>query len=146
MKTITIGIAVNLADVGVETIRFYERKGLITQPLKPDGGGYRHYSNKIIQRLRFIRQAQELGFSLKEISELLSLRANPDSDCSEIQRRANAKLTKVEEKIDQLKVIGTALKKVIAACPLHGDLETCSIISAMGPVRAKMVVGGRVAA
>lgn len=120
-----------MAGVGVETIRFYERKRLIIQPLKPNSGGYRHYSNEIIQRLRFIRQAQELGFSLKEISELLSLRANPDSDCNEIQGRANAKLAEVEGKIEQLKHIGTALRKVIAACPSHGGLETCSIISAM---------------
>jgi len=131
MKTITIGNAASMACVGVETIRFYERKGMISQPLKPAGGGYRHYSNEIVQRIRFIRQAQELGFSLKEINELLSLRANPKSDCTEIQRRAKAKLTEVEGKIVQLNQIGAALKKVIAACPSHGGLETCSIISAM---------------
>jgi MerR family mercuric resistance operon transcriptional regulator len=131
MKIITIGNAATLAGVGVETIRFYERKRLITQPQKPDNGGYRHYSNEIVHRVRFIRQAQEMGFSLKEISELLSLRANPYSDCREIQRRANVKLSEVEGKIEQLKAIGTALRNVISACPSQGGLETCSIISAM---------------
>ncbi|MBL4750176.1 MAG: MerR family DNA-binding protein [Amylibacter sp.] len=131
MEITTIGSAAIMAGIGVETIRFYERKELITQPLKPNGGGFRHYSTETIQRLRFIRQAQELGFSLKEISELLSLRADPNSDCSEIQRRANAKLAEVEGKIEHLKQIGTALRKVISACPSQGGLETCSIISAM---------------
>ncbi len=131
MKTITIGNAATLAGVGVETIRFYERKKLITQPQKPAHGGYRHYSNEIVHSVRFIRQAQELGFSLKEISELLSLRAEPDSDCSEVQKRANAKLAEVEGKISQLNKIASALKKVIGTCPSQGNLETCSIISAM---------------
>jgi MerR family transcriptional regulator, copper efflux regulator len=84
-----------------------------------------------VQRICFIRQAQELGFSLKGINEMLRLHANPDSDCNEIQRRANTKLEEVEGKIMQLKEIGAALKKVIAACPSHGGLKTCSIISAM---------------
>ena len=131
MENITISKAAALAGVGVETIRFYERKGMIAQPLKPRGGGYRQYSDEIVQHIRFIRQAQELGFSLKEIHELLSLRADPKSECSEVQRRANQKLSEVQGKLAQLKNIEAALQKIIAACPSHGGLDGCSIISAM---------------
>ncbi|VAV98871.1 COG0789: Predicted transcriptional regulators [hydrothermal vent metagenome] len=131
MKNITIGKAAGLAGVGVETIRFYERKGMIAQPLKPRSGGFRQYSDEIVQRIRFIRQAQELGFSLREIRELLSLRADPRSDCSEVQRRANQKLAEVQGKMAQLRDMEAALKKVIGACPSSGGLDACSIISAM---------------
>jgi MerR family transcriptional regulator, copper efflux regulator len=131
MNRSTIGNAAHMAGVGVETIRFYERKGLIAQPQKPHGGGYRIYSDEIIRRIRFIRQGQDLGFSLKEIGELLTLRANPNTDCSEVQKRANEKLAEVEMKILRLKDIKTALKDVISACPARGSLKSCSIISAL---------------
>ena len=131
MEPLTIGNAARKAGVGVETVRFYERRGLIQQPVKPSGGGYRLYSMEIIQRICFIRQAQELGFSLKEIDELLSLRADPGSDCSEVQKLASEKLEEVERKISQLRKIGIALEEVIASCPSRGGLDGCSIIGAM---------------
>jgi MerR family transcriptional regulator, copper efflux regulator len=128
MNTLTIGNTARMAGVGVETVRFYERRGLIEQPVKPSSGGYRLYSAEIVQRICFIRQAQELGFSLKEIDELLSLRADPGSDCSEVQKRASEKLEEVECKISQLRKIGDALEDVIASCPARGGLDGCSII------------------
>jgi len=131
MASLTIGQAAQNASVGVETIRFYERKGLIEQPRKPMSGGYREYSGQIVQRIRFIRQAQELGFSLKEIDLLLGLRADPGSDCASVQLRAREKLVEVEHKVAQLNKIGAALKKVIAACPSQGRLDGCSIIAAL---------------
>jgi MerR family transcriptional regulator, copper efflux regulator len=131
MLSLTIGNAARMAGVGVETIRFYERKGLIDQPKKPISGGYRAYSRQIVQRICFVRQAQELGFSLREIEVLLNLRADPDSDCSAVQRQASEKLAEVEHKIAQLQLIGKALRDVIAACPSRGGLEGCSIIAAM---------------
>jgi MerR family transcriptional regulator, copper efflux regulator len=131
MANLTISAAARKADVGVETIRFYERKGLIEQPPKPTGGGYRSYSNDIIKRIRFVRQAQELGFSLKEINLLLGLRADPESNCQAVQLQAQEKLAEVEIKIDRLQHIGAALRQVIAACPSQGGLEACSIIAAM---------------
>jgi MerR family transcriptional regulator, copper efflux regulator len=131
MKTLTIGQAAQKAGVGVETIRFYERKGLIKQPLRPISGGYRAYSSEIIRRIRFIRQAQELGFSLKEVADLLGLRADPGSDCAAVQIRARQKLDEVERKVAQLQEIGAALQQVIAACPSRGGLDGCSIIAAM---------------
>ncbi|MFV2003162.1 MAG: MerR family transcriptional regulator [Paracoccaceae bacterium] len=131
MRTNTIGDAARLAGVGVETIRFYERKGLIKQPPRPRGGGFRQYTDEIVRQLCFVRQAQALGFSLKEIDVLLNLRADPGTDCKAVQIRASDKLVEVENKIAQLRIIGEALRDVIAACPLSGGLEGCSIIAAM---------------
>ena len=88
----TIGKAAKLAGVGVETIRFYERRGLIAQPLKPASGGFRDYPPDTLAQIRFIREAQELGFSLAEAAQLLTLRADPKADCAQVQRRAEAKL------------------------------------------------------
>ncbi len=131
MEPLTISKAAQQAGVGVETIRFYERKGLIEQPLKPLGGGYRTYTNETVQRIRFIRQAQELGFSLTEIEELLDMRTTPGTDCGDIHQRAAAKLADVDRKVEALTRIREALKEVIAACPGQGGLEGCSIIGAM---------------
>lgn len=88
MTRLTIGRAAKAANVNVETIRFYERRGLITQPRKPAGGGAREYDDYTIARVRFVRQAQDIGFSLREIAELLSLRADPGADCAAVRARA----------------------------------------------------------
>ena len=131
MTTMTIGRAAREAGVGVETIRFYERKGLIAQPLKPLDSGFRVYPMETIQRVRFIRQAQEIGFSLREIEELLSLRADPSADCSEVRERAAAKLEEVDQKMAQLGRIRSALDELIAACPGRGALRRCSIMESL---------------
>ena len=81
----TISKAARAAGVGVETIRFYERKGLINQPLKPVDAGFRVYAEETVQRVRFIRQAQQIGFTLREIDELLALRADPSTDSSDVR-------------------------------------------------------------
>lgn len=131
MQTMTIGKTARKAGVGVETIRFYERQGLVQQPPKPEGGGYRHYSEEDIGRVRFIRQAQALGFSLREIADLLSLRADPTTDAGDVLDRATAKLADVERKIAQLERFRSALKTVIATCPGQGALKSCSILEAI---------------
>ena len=129
-NTTTIGRAAKQASVGVETIRFYERRGLIAQPPKPAAGGFRDYPAATLGQIRFIREAQDLGFSLEEISDLMSLRADPKADCAQVQRRAEAKLAEVEDKIERLKGIGVALGRLIEACPGKGALGACSIIEA----------------
>jgi len=121
------------AEVSVETVRFYERKGLVEQPLRPTNGGYRAYPDTAVTRIRFIRQAQELGFSLGEVEELLSLKAEPDTDCSEVRNRALAKRNDVDLKIRRLRRIRQSLTKLIDACPGKGALEFCSILGAMEP-------------
>lgn len=132
----TISRAAERAGVGVETIRFYERRGLIEQPVRPRSGGYRFYDNEVVERIRFIRRGQELGFSLREIAELLSLRADPGADCGEVRTQAVSKREEVDRKIAQLQHIRSALDELIAACPGGGGLRACTIIDAMAGHRA----------
>lgn len=127
----TISRAAERARVGVETIRFYERRGLIKQPARPRSGGYRFYDDEVVERIRFIRQAQELGFSLREIAELLSLKADPGADCGDVRARAVIKRTDVSRKIAQLQQIQAALDELIASCPGGGALRACTIIDAL---------------
>ncbi len=127
----TVSCAAQRAGVGVETIRFYERRGLIKQPARPQSGGYRFYDDEIIERVRFIRQAQELGFSLREIAELLSLRADPGADCADVREQAVIKRAEVDRKIAQIQQIRTALDELIASCPGGGALRACTIIDAL---------------
>lgn len=134
IQALTIAKAARQAGVGVETIRFYERRGLIEQPSKPNGSGFRVYSPEQIARIKFIRQAQQIGFSLHEIQELLSLRADPAADCSAVRVQAVVKLEDVRRKIEQLRRIGEALEALIAACPGHGGIEACTILDALSDV------------
>ena len=131
MTAMTIGRLARKARVGVETIRFYERKGLIEQPRRPRDGGYRVYPEETAHRIRFIRQAQELGFSLREVQDLLSLRADPESDSADVRERAAAKLAEVKRKITELERIRAALEDLIAACPGRGALRNCSIMETL---------------
>ena len=131
MDGMTIGRAAQRAGVGVETVRFYERKGLIDQPARPEGGGFREYTAETVDHIRFIRQAQDLGFSLREIAELLSLRADPAADCAEVREQAAAKLEEVDRKVERLERIRAALEDLIAACPGRGALRACSIMEAL---------------
>lgn len=127
---LTIGQAAQRAGCGVETIRFYERKGLIPRPATP-ATGFRRYPRTTIERVRFIRQAQALGFSLREIDELLSLRADPATQCADVRGRARSKLVEVEQKIAQLERIRAVLAALIGACPDEGALSSCSILEAL---------------
>jgi DNA-binding transcriptional MerR regulator/copper chaperone CopZ len=131
MKRFTIARAAKAANVNVETIRFYERRGLIEQPPKPTGGGAREYDDDTVARIRFVRQAQEIGFSLREIAELLSLRADPDADCADVRARAIEKREEVLTKLDRLSRIRDALDVLIARCPGGGDVCACTILEAM---------------
>ena len=131
MSGLTIGAAAREAGVGVETIRFYERQKLIERPAKPVGTGVRRYPAETISHIRFIREAQRLGFSLREIRELLALRADPAADCASVREQALAKLGEVNEKIERLREIGSALQTLIASCPAEGSLQSCSIIDAL---------------
>lgn len=131
MRDLTIGEATRQAGVGVETIRFYERRGLIEQPRKPQDSSFRVYLPEQIKRIKFIRQAQRTGFSLRETEELLSLRADPKADCSEVRQQAVAKLDEVGHKSEQLRRIESALKALIAVCPGRGGVETCTILDTL---------------
>jgi MerR family transcriptional regulator, copper efflux regulator len=113
--SLPIGKVARRAGIGVETIRFYEREGLLAAPARRDSG-YRLYTEGVIGRIRFIRRAKELGFSLKEIKELLQLRRNSSSTCEDIREKAEAKIANVETKIAMLKKMKQALTELSAAC------------------------------
>lgn len=137
MAGMTIGELADRAGVGVETVRFYERKGLIRQPARPVHG-YRTYSDELLQRLRFIRQAQELGFSLREVDELLAITTDPGSDCADLRDRAAAKLAEVRAKRDRLGRLEQVLVGLVDSCPGSGGLDACTILDAIGtPLRER---------
>lgn len=136
MEALTIGKVAKLADVGVETIRFYEREGLIAEPLRRPSG-YRQYSGDAVDRLRFIRRAKELGFSLKEIKELLDLRIDPGTRCGDIRKRAKAKIDDIENKIHSLQRMNRALWKLTAACGGKGSIRDCPILDALADGRKR---------
>lgn len=130
METLTIGKVAQRAGVGVETIRFYERRGLIEEPPRRESG-YRQYTPEVVVRLGFIRRAKDLGFSLKEIAELLSLRVDPDSTCADVKARAAAKIAAIEEKIAELRRMKKALGVLHDACSGVGPTSQCPILDAL---------------
>jgi MerR family mercuric resistance operon transcriptional regulator len=130
MSDMTIGKAAAAAGVGVETIRFYERKGLIARPPRPAGGGFRTYPEDTVRRVRFIREAQALGFSLREAAELLQLR-DAAADAADVRERAHMKLADVDAKIERLQGIRAALAGLVQRCPGAGSLDGCSIMAAL---------------
>jgi MerR family copper efflux transcriptional regulator len=130
MSALTIGRVAQLASVGVETIRFYEREGLITVPPRA-AFGYRHYPLDTVARLHFIKRAKELGFSLKEIKELLFLRVSPEVTCDEVRARAEAKITDIEDKIRQLQRMRRALVRLAETCQGSGPVSECPILESL---------------
>ena len=130
MKPLTIGQVARQAGVGVETVRFYERQGLLEEPSRRESG-YRQYPEDVVSRLRFIRRAKELGFSLKEIKELLALRVDPSTTCREVKEQAEAKIGDIEEKIHSLQRMKKALVKLTAVCGGRGPTSECPILDAL---------------
>ena len=139
-----IGQLAKEAGVGVETVRFYEQKGLMAQPVKPETMGYRDYPAESVHRIRFIRSAQQLGFSLREIVELLELESGNSACCVDVRQRAEVKLEEVLVKIYNLNSIRKALENLIDACPGEGSTRNCSILEAInnGDIRLNPVKNG----
>lgn len=127
METLTIGKLAGKTKVNIQTIRYYERRGLIPEPPRTNSG-YRQYPLETTTRIRFIKHAQELGFSLKEISELLSLKVDSGTTCGDIKYIAELKLSEIEQKIQSLNDIKKALVKLAALCNGDGSTSTCPII------------------
>lgn len=128
MASMTIGRLAKEAGVNIDTIRYYERNGLIPEPVRRPSG-YREYETGDVRRLRFIGRAKHLGFTLAEIAELMSLSA--DRDVGGVKRRAEQRLEQVEHKIKELQRVRRGLKTLIDACPGHGDVERCPIVAAL---------------
>lgn len=129
---IRIGELAEQGGVNLQTIRYYEREGLLPKPPRLPSG-YRVFPRDAVRRVRFIKGAQELGFSLKEIKELLSIRVDPRSDCSDVQRLAKAKLADIDDKIRTLQAMKRVLAKLATACPGRGPSTECPILESFEP-------------
>lgn len=126
-QKLTIGKLALASEVGVETVRFYERKGLIKQPEKQ--GTFRHYSDELIARIKFIKRAQELGFTLAETKELLELKIKSHSKCGDVLDKTERKILEINNKIKDLKRMQKSLKG-LANCCVSDDmpLSECPIL------------------
>ena len=129
MDSIGIGTLAKRAGVGIDTVRYYERSGLLA-PSTRLASGYRRYGPLEISRLRFIRRAQALGFTLQEVRELLALSAR--RDVARVKRAAQAKLDDVNARIASLERIRDGLATLIDACPGHGRAADCPILKTLG--------------
>jgi MerR family transcriptional regulator, mercuric resistance operon regulatory protein len=125
--SLTIAGVARAAGVGVETVRYYERRGLVSQPNR--GTGYRHYQPDHVQRIRFIKRAQDLGFTLQEIASLLKL--EDGADRRSIRRIAQARLEETRRRIADLKRIEGVLAHLLHDCASHARAPRCPIIAAM---------------
>jgi MerR family mercuric resistance operon transcriptional regulator len=130
MNGLTIGRVARRAGLAIDTVRYYEREGLLDKPARTSAG-YRQYSASAVARLRFIRQAKELGFTLSEIRELLALKVAPGKSCADVRARAEAKIADIEQRVAQLNRMKRALAKLAVACSGRGPTSECPILEAM---------------
>ncbi|MBP3960561.1 heavy metal-responsive transcriptional regulator [Gemmata sp. G18] len=128
--TLTSGQVAKQAGVGVETLRFYEREGLLPEPTRRTSG-YRQYPADAVTRVQFIRRAQLLGFQLKDIKELLALRDDPGADRQEVRAKAVAKLADIDQRIRDLEAMRTDLTQLVATCHGSGPVVGCPILTAI---------------
>lgn len=126
-ESLTIGKLARQSDVNVETIRFYERKGILIKPKKQDT--FRQYPNEYITRIRFIKRSQELGFTLKEIKELLDLKINNQAKCSDVLLKTEGKIKEINQKINDLKKMKKSLVALAHCCvDSNYPLSDCPIL------------------
>ena len=130
MKALTIGRLAREAGVNLETVRYYERRGLLSKPPR-SASGYRLFPAEASRRLKFIRRAQELGFSLREIRELLSLRVSRNTTSAEIRSRAQAKIADIEAKIRSLESMKKTLRKLTKVCAGCVPVAECPILESL---------------
>lgn len=116
--------------VNLQTIRYYEREGLLPKPPRLKSG-YRMFPETAVQRVRFIKRAQELGFQLSEVRQLLSIQIDPAKECSDVQRLAKAKVEDIEARIRTLQSMRRVLSNLADACPGRGPSSECPILESM---------------
>jgi Hg(II)-responsive transcriptional regulator len=132
--TIRIGDLARRAGVNVQTVRYYERRGLLDTPTRR-ASGYREYDPAVLDRLRFIRRAQELGFTLSEIAELLALRLDPDTTAAQVKARAEEKIAEIDGRLRDLQHIRHALSHLAGKCHGgRGPAGDCPLLDALGPL------------
>ncbi len=130
MHGLTVGEVARRAAVHVETLRYYEREGLVARPPR-SRSNYRLYPEETVRRVCFIKRAQQLGFSLKEIQDLLALRAEPQAQCADVRERALAKIHQIEHKVHTLQAMQTALTRLVAACVGQAPINDCPILESL---------------
>ena len=130
VKSLTIGRLAREAGVNLETVRYYERRGLLQRPPR-SASGYRLFPADAARRLRFIRRAQELGFSLGEIRELLSLRMSATARRTDVRKRAEAKIADIDAKIRSLDAMKRTLRKLTNSCEGCGPIAECPILETL---------------
>lgn len=130
-----IGELAQRAGIGIDTVRYYERQGLLPPPVR-QASGYRSYVAPDIDRLRFVRRAKGLGFTLQEIRDLLALSGRREDDMGSLKASATEKLAVVEAKLAELTRIRDGLRTLVESCPGHGALEQCPILNALDEDRA----------
>jgi Hg(II)-responsive transcriptional regulator len=128
---LTIGKLAKEANVGVETVRFYERRGLISEPRRSPSG-YRQYLAEDVRRLRFIRRAKAAGFTLVEIHGLLDLRIDGTSNCARVRASAQKKIADIEARSAELARMRAALLRLVKKCRGTGPTSSCPILDAFG--------------
>jgi len=128
MSTLSIGQLATRAGVAIDTVRYYERQGLLA-PASRLTSGYRRYGSMEFKRLRFIRRAKTLGFTLDDIHGLLAL--SDEQDVAKVKHAAQTRLTDIEQRIAELERMRSGLHTLIAACPGHGRAEACPILHSL---------------
>lgn len=126
MSALKIGEVAKRSEVGIETIRYYERQGLLAEPDRRPSG-YRQYDESVVARLQFIRRAKQLGFTLAEIRELLGLWFDVNTKCVHVRERTEQKITEIEEKIRSLRKMKQSLKKIIKKCESRDAIDECPL-------------------
>jgi len=134
---LTIGQVAKAAHVNVETLRYYERRGLVPRPPR-SVSQYRRYPEDTAPRVRFVKHAQALGFSLQEIRELLSLRARPKARCADVKSRAEIKISEIETKIRALQAMRTALRRLVSQREGELPASACPILESLDEQRRKI--------
>lgn len=124
----TIGSLAAAAGVNVPTVRYYERRGIIAEPPRT-AAGYRQYDDTVVDRIRFVRQAQELGFTLEEIEELLALRVDDPESCGVVEQATRIKLASVESKIRELGRLRSVLERLVRACDERERTSACPVLA-----------------
>jgi len=130
LKSMTIGQVAKLAAVGVETIRFYEREGLLNKPKRRESG-YRVFTQEVVGRIEFIQKAKRLGFSLREIRDLLRLRVDGHATAADVKKRVDAKIDQIDDRINDLKRMRRALVRVSKACIGKGPIGDHPLLDAL---------------
>jgi len=130
LESLTRGGLARRCGVNFETVRYYEQQGLIPEPART-ASNYRIYDEEMVERVRFVTRAQELGFTLKEIRELLALRARPGARCATMRARAHAKIDDIDAKLETLQAMRRALARLTKECGGRGPVTHCPILGAL---------------